>query len=208
MTYKNRKPSNVYNSKLGYDKYAKLYDKTLHYLDTFEKDKLIGLIGDINGKKILDVGCGTGRIVNKLRNMGSDIIGLDISKGMIDIAKKKFPKVKFIEGDIENLPFKDNEFDLVIASFVIVHLKDLQKAFDEVYRVLKPNGVFIVTNINQRKAPKLRIKNHEEIVIISHYHIPNHVIEALKYSFFSIEKEEFLYERRIWINQIVKAVKS
>lgn len=207
MTYKNRKPSIVHDSKEGYDKYAKFYDKTLEYLDSFEQGKLMAVTGPVKGKKVLDVGCGTGRIIRKLTEKGATVTGLDLSSEMVLVAQKKFPKVKFVEGDIEKLPFNDEEFDVVVASFLIVHLKGLMKAFDEVYRVLKAGGIFVITNINQRKAPKLKMKNRDKIVIDSYYHMPDHVIKALEDSFFFIEKEEFVYESGIWINQIVKAVK-
>ena len=208
MTYKNRKPSIVHDSKEGYDKYAKFYDKTLEYLDSFEQGKLMGVIGKIKGKKVLDVGCGTGRIIKALTEKEAIVTGVDLSPEMILVAKKKFPKIEFAEADAEKLPFKDEEFDVVVASFLIVHLKTLQKAFDEIYRVIKPGGFFVVTNINQRKAPKLKLAEQNKIVIDSYYHMPDRVTAALEDSFFFVEKEEFVYESGIWINQIVKAVKK
>jgi len=208
MTYQDNRPSKLFMSKEGYDKYASLYDGKLAFLDTFEQGMMGKIIGDVSEKKVLDVGCGTGRLIRKLVDKGAIVTGADISPEMLKIAKKKFDKVEFIEGDIEHLPFEDESFDMVIATFVIVHLKDLRKAFDEVYRVLKPGGSFIVTNVNQRKAPKLKTSAKEEIVILSYYHIPDHVISALKDALFNVEEEEFINENAIWINQIVKAVKA
>jgi ubiquinone/menaquinone biosynthesis C-methylase UbiE len=207
MTYKDKRQSNVVGSKAGYDDYAVSYDKTLDFLDSFERDVLQKMLRDVRSGKVLDVGCGTGRVIRKLLDRGAEIVGLDVSPEMLKIARKKFKKTTFIEGNIENMLFPDEDFDMVIASFVIVHLKNLQKAFDEVYRILKPGGVFIVTNINQRKSPKLKNTSGKEIVIKSFYHIPEQVISALKESFFDIETEEFVYENSIWVNQIVKAIK-
>lgn len=207
MTYKDNKPSKLFKAKEGYDKYASFYDKKSDFLDGFEKGILQKIIGDIQGKQVLDIGCVTGRCIKNLIDKGSFVTGCDISLEMLKIARKKFHNVNFVEGDIENLPFKDNSFDVVVASFVIVHLKNLQKAFDEVYRVLKTGGIFVLTNINQKKAPKLVTESREKIVIISYYHIPEHVISALKDSFFGIESDEFIYENGIWINQVVKAIK-
>lgn len=208
MTYKDNRPSKLFQSKEGYDKYASFYDKKLDFLDEFEQGMIWKMLGDIKGKKVLDIGCGTGRLMRKLLDKKAFVVGADISPGMLKIAKKKFREAEFVEADIENLPFKESHFDMVIASFVIVHLKDLRKAFDEVYRVLKPGGIFIATNINQRKAPKLKTPEKEEIVIISHYHIPEHVISALEEALFNVKEEKFVYENSIWINQVVKAVKG
>ena len=95
----------------------------------------------------------------------------------------------------------------MIASFFIVHLKNLTKTFDEIYRVLKDGGEFVLTNINQRKAPKLDIGSGKKIVIQSYYHRPEDVIKALENSFFKIEKEEFVKDGKAWINQIIKVKK-
>jgi len=199
----------VYDSDEGYNLYAGNYDEKLEYLNSFEKRKLDDFLKDINGKKILDIGCGTGRIIQDLLDKGADITGVDVSTEMLKIAEKKFPNSNFVEADIRELPFKDNTFDIVICTFVIVHLKqvELEGAFDEVYRILKPGGSFILTNINQKKAPKLKVKNIGEIVIKSYYHMPEHVIEALNNCRFSIETEDFINEGDVWINQIIKGVK-
>jgi ubiquinone/menaquinone biosynthesis C-methylase UbiE len=207
MTYKDNRPSKLFLSKEGYDKYASLYDDKLDFLNSFEKGMIGEIVGDVSGKKVLDVGCGTGRLIQKLVEKGAVVTGADISSEMLKIAQRKFGQVEFVEADIEHLPFENDSFDVVVASFVIVHLKDLRKAFDEVYRVLKPGGSFIVTNVNQKKAPKLKTATREEIVIISYYHIPEHVVSALKDALFNIQEEEFINENGIWINQIVKAVK-
>jgi ubiquinone/menaquinone biosynthesis C-methylase UbiE len=162
---------------------------------------------DLKGKRVLDVGCGTGRVLAKLRDSGASLFAADISEKMVAITKKKFPDVKTVVASIEKLPFEDESFDVVFAMFVIVHLKDLQKAFDEVYRVLKNGGIFILSNVNQRKPPKLRLESGEDILIKSHYHMPRHVIEALEGTFFKIEEEKFIYGDKVWINQVIKAVK-
>lgn len=208
MTYQDNRPSKVFESKEGYNKYASLYDKKNDFLDSFEQGMLIKIMGDLQGKKVLDIGCGTGRLIKKMVEKGGIVTGADISPEMLKIAKKKFDELEFVEADIENLPFKNESFDVVVAAFVIVHLKDLKRAFDEVYRVLKPGGSFIVTNVNQRKAPKLKTADKEEIVIRSFYNIPEQVISALEDALFNIEKDEFINDDSIWINQIVKAVKA
>jgi ubiquinone/menaquinone biosynthesis C-methylase UbiE len=207
MSFKGGKKSNVFNSEIGYDMYANCYDKSLSYLNSFEKDHVLRVLGDLNGKKVLDIGCGTGRLIPELKKRGAEIVACDLSDEMLSITKKKYPDIETYKANILELPFNDNEFDLVIAMFVIVHIRDLTPAFDEVYRVLKNKGSFLLSNINQRKSPKLKIDNGDEIVIQSHYHMPKHVTKALEESFFTIQRDEFVYEEEVWINQIIKAVK-
>ncbi|MDD3861315.1 MAG: class I SAM-dependent methyltransferase [Candidatus Gracilibacteria bacterium] len=208
MTYKDNRKSKVFLSKEGYDKYASFYDEKLDFLDGFEGEEIWKMIGKAEGKRVLDAGCGTGRLIKILFEKGAFVTGLDIAPEMLKIAGKKFKKAEFVEGNVEKMPFEDDSFDMVTAGFVIVHLKDLRKFFDEVYRILKPGGVFILTNVNQRKAPKLRLANREDLVITSFYHIPKQVISALEESFFNIEEEKFVHGNAVWINQIIKATKG
>lgn len=207
MSYKGRKSVAQYDSAEGYDLYAPYYEKDHAYLDSFERSELFELMGDVQGLEVLDVGCGTGRMVENLKKFGAKVTGVDVSEKMLAIAKKRFSTSEFVLGDIEDLPFEDESFDMVVATFVIVHLAALQRAFDEVYRVLKPGGVFLLSNINQRKAPKLKVEK-EEILIRSYYHRPEAVSKALEESFFAIEADGFVQQDGVWINQLVKARKS
>lgn len=211
--------SKLYTSAKGYDLYAQNYDAKTAHLDSFEKGKLIPLLGKIENKSIIDLGCGTGRLIAQIKrrfpNQKAQIIAVDISDEMLKITKRKFHDVDCVNADATNLPFPDNSFDIAIAAFLIIHLRDLTKVFDEIYRILRPGGIFILTNINQRKPPTLKppkykiskLDEKEDIIIKSFYHIPAHVLEALKNSFFKISKEEFIEEDGTWINQLIKAVK-
>lgn len=198
--------SKIFFAEDGYDLHADYYDEKLKFLDSFEKDELKRMLKNIKGEKVLDIGCGTGRLVPLLRDLGCEITGVDVSGKMLEKFSQKYPQLKAVKGDIESLPCKDEEFDVVICAFVIVHLYELEKAFEEVYRVLKPGGTVIITNINQRKAPKVMSKEGD-IVITSHYHMPKNVLAALDHAFFEIEEEVFVYEGKTWITQIVKGKK-
>ncbi len=194
----------ILNSKEGYNLTADYYHKKSAYWDSFEKDRVLPLLGDLDGKAVLDVGAGAGRLSLRLAEKGADVTALDVSEEIIK--KIKNVKIKKVIGDAESLDFPDESFDIVIATFLIVHLKDLKRFFDEVYRVLKPGGLFLVTNINQRKAPAVKTK--EGLVEIeSHYHKPEKVIEELESLAFGVEREEFVREGETWVNQIVLASK-
>lgn len=207
MSYKDKRQNKVFNSKEGYNLYASNYKDDYDYLNSFEKDELLKLIGDIKGKQVLDAGCGTGRMISELREKGAIIKAVDISEEALRMVNNKFPDVETILADVNKLPFKDESFDFVLAAFLIVHIKNINPVFDEIHRVLKNNGRFILSNINQRKSPKLKLTDGEKIVIKSFYHMPKHVIAALENSLFTIKNEEFVYENGVWTNQIIEAIK-
>lgn len=101
--------------------------------------------------KILDIGSGTGHLANSLTSMGFDVTGLEPAANMIDLARKNFPALKFVEGVSSKLPFENGSFDMVIAFEVFRYLdkKENQATFVEVNRVLKKGGIFFFTQVNK-----------------------------------------------------------
>ncbi|MEK7680663.1 MAG: class I SAM-dependent methyltransferase [Patescibacteria group bacterium] len=201
-----RLKAKVLHSEEGYNLAAKYYDEKEKYLNSFEQGKLIPLLGDVEEKKVLDIGAGTGRISVYLANRGAKVTAFDLSPKMLELVRKKNPKIQTIVGDAENLPFEDSSFDIAIAAFLIVHLKDPAKFFDDVYRVLKDGGIFVVTNINQKEAPLVKT-DEGEIKIESFYHRPEKIKDILESLAFKIEREIFVKEKEAWVNQIVMTIK-
>lgn len=201
-----KKKAQLFSPREGYDRAAGVYDKKLSYLNSFEKGQLLALLGDVKGLQILDVGAGTGRVAVQLAQKGAQVTACDISPQMLAVLAKKNPAIKTIVADAEDLPFDDGTFDSVIAAFLIVHLKSLHIFFNEVYRVLKYGGKFLVTNINQRRPPPIETEKGG-VIIESFYHRPDAVRVALEKSGFVIAKEDLVKENGVWINQIIIGTK-
>jgi SAM-dependent methyltransferase len=91
---------------------------------------------------ILDLGCGPGYVSAAAAERGATAVGLDFSVAMIAIARKKFPRINFHQGDAQNLPFDAETFDRVAANFAVLHLAEPQRAFAQAFRVLKHGGKF------------------------------------------------------------------
>ena len=88
--------------------------------------------------KILDIGCGNCQMLDKLKDLGHQVYGLDLSPLRVLKNRKKLKNIEF--GYAEEIPFEDNFFDIVIAQEVLEHVFDLKKALSEIKRVLKQNG--------------------------------------------------------------------
>lgn len=201
-----KKKVRLYSSAVGYDLAAAGYDKKSAYLNSFEQGKVLTLLGEVKDKIMLDVGAGTGRLSVPLANFGAKVTALDVSPAMLKILQQKNRHVMTIVGEAESLPFPNDSFDVVVAAFLIVHLKNPQRFFDEVYRVLKNGGIFLVTNINQKDPPSISTKAGP-IIIESFYHRPEHLRELLGELAFTIVREEKVKEKDVWITQIIVAQK-
>lgn len=112
--------------------------------------RIVKIVHKANPKKILDVATGTGDLAIRLAKTNSvKIIGVDISTGMLDIGQKKIQKkrlsdkIELRECDCENLEFANNDFDVATVSFGLRNFENLPKGISEIYRVLKPKGVFV-----------------------------------------------------------------
>lgn len=193
-------------SDTGYDLAAPRYDDKEDYLNSFEQGKVLTYLQDVAGKKVLDVGAGTGRLSVELSRRGAMVTALDVSPEMLKVLAKKNKYIELAVGDAEYLPFGNNVFDYVVATFLIVHLRDPRKFFDEAYRVLKDGGRLIVTNINQKEAPEVETSDGP-IKIESFYHRPQRVRESLEELAFTIEFEDMVLESGVWVNQILVAKK-
>lgn len=120
-------------------------------MDKSWRKKVIKTIVNHQPEKVLDIATGTGDLVISLAEKGLDnIVGLDLSNGMLEVARKKvkaknFEKqIKLVQGDSENLPYEDNYFDAISVAFGVRNFENLEKGLGEIYRVLKPGGIFIV----------------------------------------------------------------
>lgn len=117
--------------------------------------------------KILDLGCGEGSRLNILKNKNNICTGIDISKIAIQTAKFQYPKCRFINTDLEKLPFKDGEFDFIYSSFTLEHLLDPEKVINEAIRVLKDNGIlfFVAPNFGSpnRASPSAKYSRIRKI---------------------------------------------
>ena len=120
-------------------------------IDIKWRKRVVSIVSEKNPAKILDIATGTGDLaINMTKTGAKEIIGLDISPGMLEVGKRKILEknlgdtIKMIVGDSENLPFEANSFDAITVAFGVRNFENLEKGLAEIFRVLKPGGSFVV----------------------------------------------------------------
>ncbi len=136
----------------GYERWASTYDHCPNPLLAREERHLLPLLGDVRGKRILDLACGTGRWLETLQAQGCQCcIGVDCSDAMLGVARNKRSIAgKLSRGMCECLPFSDEVFDLAICSFALEHASALGAFAAEAARVSKPGADLFVTDLHPK----------------------------------------------------------
>ena len=135
---------------------ARDYDRMNHLmtlgLDRWWRKKAVKGLGG----KVLDVACGTGDMVVELLRLGCTVTGVDLSKEMLAIAKRKAESGKWKVADAEHLPFEDNTFDAVTCAFGVRNFVHLEQGLKEMLRVLKPGGRMVILELATPDSRLLR----------------------------------------------------
>lgn len=132
----------------------------LDYPDPSEVNNLLGLTGK---ELILDAGCGIGTTLLPFGPQLKDtpnMVGFDFSLAVLERAQelqsqRNLPPLQLVHGDIQNLPFPNQQFDLVLARHMLYHVPEIPKAAREIARVLKPKGLFMATANSMHSRPEL-----------------------------------------------------
>ncbi len=110
------------------------------------------------GARILEVGTGTGRISIPLLERGADLIGCDLSRGMLSRQREKYPAARLVQSDAACLPFPSNQFGAVLVVHVMHLIGPWKEALREFKRVLKPGGVFLNVGTYEPVGKSIRRK--------------------------------------------------
>ena len=161
------KNSNI-NKRVNYSKIIEFFDEMsqgrnheiqsnpiVEYEQRVRANTVLEFLSPKQGEKILDVGCGNARDIACIVQQGAEVTGIDISEGMVaesrvELEKLGYNKVTLEVGDATQLHYADSEFDKVLCSEVIEHIPDADKALSEIYRVLKPNGILVLSTPNPK----------------------------------------------------------
>jgi ubiquinone/menaquinone biosynthesis C-methylase UbiE len=124
---------------------AAAYDSYFALVTNQAIDAILESFGTLHGKRLLDVGCGTGHLAATAAKRGAEAEGIDFAGTMVATSAANYPEVKFTIGDAEDLPYEDGSFDCVACSFGLLHMPHPEKVMKEAYRVLRSGGRYTFT---------------------------------------------------------------
>ena len=109
----------------------------------------------------VDVGCGTGDLLSLLVDKTHQVIGIDSSPGMLDQARRRFTRIQKIDlrlGEVEHLPIRDQTVDAAVMNMVLHHLSQPEQGIREIYRILKPRSLFVITEFAKHDRESVRVQ--------------------------------------------------
>ncbi|WP_207435630.1 bifunctional demethylmenaquinone methyltransferase/2-methoxy-6-polyprenyl-1,4-benzoquinol methylase UbiE [Sabulibacter ruber] len=139
---------------------AKRYDFLNHFLsagvDIYWRKRAVKLLARVKPQVILDIATGTGDFaLETLKLKPRQIVGIDISEGMLEVGREKISKrgvsnvIQLQLGDSENIQFPDNHFDAITVAFGVRNFENLEKGLSEMLRVLKPGGMAVILEFSK-----------------------------------------------------------
>ena len=129
-------------------------DAWIARMDTFDFARqvlldgpMVRMCGEVDGRRVLDIGCGEGRFCRMLSALGAQTVGLDPTAQLLETAAGRDPGGEYLPGNAESLPFEDGSFDVVVFYLTLIDIPDFRKAIFEASRVLKPGGRMVIGNL-------------------------------------------------------------
>jgi SAM-dependent methyltransferase len=139
-------PQNIYDDPSFFAGYSQLERFGAGWTKAFEYPSFMALLPEISGGRVLDLGCGAGRLAHYLAERGAvDVIGVDLSERMLElaVAECSHPRVTYLRDSIETVAFPTDRFDLVVSSLAFHYVSDYQGLCRRIASWLIPGGVLV-----------------------------------------------------------------
>lgn len=137
---------NIYDNEAFFEGYSKLRDREVNANNLFEIPTLMSLLPDLNGKRVLDLGCGFGEHCKEYISYGAvRVVGVDISEKMLKTAREENsdPNILYLNIPMEDISSIDEKFDVVISSLALHYVDDFAGVVKDVYSLLDNGGIFL-----------------------------------------------------------------
>lgn len=137
---------NIYDNEIFFDKFKSIRSNKINYNDLVETPILLAMLPNLQGKKILDIGCGMGQHAKQYSEMGAkSILGIDISKKMLEYAieHNSADNIIYKQMTMESINEIGESFDIVTSSLVFDYVKNFNELMKSVYNIMKNDGEFV-----------------------------------------------------------------
>ena len=184
-----------------YNAWAYQYDNNINPTRDLDKTVTKESLSNIDFFKVLELGCGSGKNTEWLITRAEKVVGLDFSKNMLDLAKRKIitDKATFINTDLnENWPVSDNSFDLATINLTLEHIEILDHIFNSLFMKMTQGGKCFVCELHPKKqlaGSKARFEeNGTEIALDVFYHSELEYIESAEKAGFNLIAKKDWYD--------------
>jgi malonyl-CoA O-methyltransferase len=139
-------------AKNAYQLWAPTYDTTQNPILSLEERVLQPHLHDLQKKRVLDIGCGTGRWIRRIATQkASSLIGIDESSAMLSVARKHCPdEAVLLRASAIALPLPNRSVDIILASFLLSYIEQLEQFVSEIARVLRQGGMIFLSDLHPR----------------------------------------------------------
>jgi 2-polyprenyl-3-methyl-5-hydroxy-6-metoxy-1,4-benzoquinol methylase len=148
------------------------FDANIQFLERTELLK--------EGIRILEIGCGAGRLTNYLTQRGFNVIGFDISESLIKDGKVRYPDAIKIIASGDSMPFSNSTFDVILSFDVLEHISDVKRHLSEVRRILKKDGFYLFQTPNKLTNMPFEIIKNRSFTEYKKYHCSLQTFWSLK----------------------------
>jgi ubiquinone/menaquinone biosynthesis C-methylase UbiE len=136
------------DARAGYARWAATYDRPGNPLISREQPVVWDLLDTFPPGRALDAACGTGRHAAHLAERGHDVTGVDGSPEMLQLARERVPRARFLDGDLRGLPVDDGDMDLAVCSLALGHVERIDGPIAELARAVRPRGDVVVSDLH------------------------------------------------------------
>jgi ubiquinone/menaquinone biosynthesis C-methylase UbiE len=202
------------DTRVSYDTVADSYaELTRHLLDeTPEERAVLASFADVvrlqGGGTVADVGCGPGRITAHLHQLGVDAFGIDLAPGMVEVARREHPSLRFEVGSMTDLAFADGSLSGLVAWYSLIHVPDgeMTSVFAHFHRVVRPGGPLLL-GFHVGEEPKLISQSYggHPMKITVHHRRHDQMIAWLGDAGFAVETHRTLTSRESKLGGIILA---
>lgn len=186
----------------AYNNWSEIYDCNKNKTRDLDQKVTKEILSKISFESVLELGCGTGKNTHFLVHQAKQVVAVDFSQGMLEVAKAKINsiKVSFHQADItQNWDFTNEKFDLLMCNLILEHIENLNFIFQQAQQKLQKNGKFFISELHPFKqylGTKARYETEngiEELEVYTH-HISDFTNAALHNGFKIIEINEWWHE--------------